>query len=71
MKPGLPFTSSSPRSATSPEPSVRNGAKAMELATEQKQQGLAESIRAKLALYEAGRPFHEVQPPAVPGSAAP
>ena len=50
---------------------VKTARTAIDLATQQQQQGLAESIRAKMALYEARSPFREVPPAAVPGSAAP
>jgi hypothetical protein len=33
--------------------------KAVRLATEQKKQSLAESLKAKIPLYEAGTPFRE------------
>ena len=33
--------------------------KALELATQQNKRALADALRARLALYEAGRPFHE------------
>ena len=39
--------------------------KALDLATQQSKQALAESIRAKIRLYQAGTPFHESwSPPA-------
>jgi Flp pilus assembly protein TadD len=38
---------------------VQTARKAVELATQQNKQALAESIQAKIRLYEAGAPFHE------------
>ena len=35
--------------------------KALELAAQQNKQALAESIKAKISLYEAGTPFREPQ----------
>ncbi len=39
---------------------VQTGRKALELATQQNKQSLAESIKAKIPLYEAGTPFREI-----------
>jgi len=33
--------------------------KALELATQQKASGMADLLRTRIALYEAGKPFHE------------
>ena len=37
--------------------------KALDLATQQNQKALVESIKAMIRLYEAGKPFREAQPP--------
>ena len=50
---------------------VQTAHKAVDLATQQNKQPLAESIKAKIPLYEAGTPFREKQPPAPPDSAQP
>ncbi len=42
--------------------------KALELATQQNKLPLAESIKAKLPLYESQTPYHEMQPSAAPHS---
>jgi Flp pilus assembly protein TadD len=39
--------------------SVKTAHKAVDLARQQNVPALAESIRAKIRLYEAGKPFHE------------
>ena len=44
---------------------------ALEAAGQQNNPSLAESIRGKIALYEAGTPFHETPPPVAAGSARP
>ena len=49
---------------------VRTAEKALELATQQNQQQMAESIKVKIPLYRAGTPFRETQP-AVADSARP
>jgi hypothetical protein len=38
---------------------VQTARKALELATQQNNQALAESIKAKIPLYEAGKPFRQ------------
>ena len=45
--------------------------KAVKLAAEQSKQPLAESIKAKIPLYEAGTPFREPHQPSPSGSAQP
>jgi hypothetical protein len=45
--------------------------KALDLATKQNEPSLAESIKVKMGLYEAGAPFHEQQQPAVGNVAKP
>ncbi len=50
---------------------VETARKALQLATEQGKQPLAESLKAKIPLYEAGTPFHEMQRASPPGSARP
>ena len=40
---------------------VQTAHKALDLARQQNKQALAESIQAKIRLYEAGKPFHELQ----------
>jgi len=40
---------------------VQTAQKALDLARQQNKQTLAESIQAKIRLYEAGTPFHELQ----------
>ncbi len=40
---------------------VQTAQKALELATEQKKKSLAESLKAKISLYEAGTPFRELR----------
>jgi hypothetical protein len=42
---------------------VETSRKALDLATQQNKQALAESIKAKIPLYEARTPFRERQPP--------
>jgi tetratricopeptide (TPR) repeat protein len=37
--------------------------RAVELATRQKNPAFADALRTRIALYEAGRPFHQMQPP--------
>ena len=49
---------------------VQTARKALELAEQQGKRPLAESIKAKIRLYEAGRPFRETKRPA-PASAQP
>ena len=44
---------------------VETARKALELATQQKEQSLAESIQKRIALYEAKTPFRDA--PASPG----
>ena len=48
---------------------VQTAHRALDLATQQDDRGLAESIRAKLRLYEAGMPFHKS--PSLPASIRP
>ncbi len=50
---------------------VQTARKALDLATEQNKQSLAESLKAKMALYEAGTPFRDIQQSAPPGSVRP
>jgi Flp pilus assembly protein TadD len=50
---------------------VETARKALKLATQQNNEPLAESIKAKIPLYEAGTPFREKQQPALPGSTSP
>jgi Flp pilus assembly protein TadD len=50
---------------------VQTARKALELATEQNKQSLAESVKAKIPLYKAGTPFREMQQPAPSKSAQP
>ncbi len=38
---------------------VATASKALDLATQQHQQTLAEGLRTKIALYQAGKPFHQ------------
>ena len=38
---------------------VQTARKAADLAVQQKQQPLADALRAKIALYEAGKPFRQ------------
>ena len=47
---------------------VQTARKALDLATEQNKQSLAESLKAKIPLYEAGTPCHEMQPLVTPHS---
>ena len=42
---------------------MQTARKALELATQQNKQALAESIQAKIRLYEAGKPFRESPSP--------
>ncbi len=49
---------------------VQTAHKALELATQQNNQSVVESIKAKIPLYEAGNPFREMRP-ASPHSARP
>jgi Flp pilus assembly protein TadD len=44
---------------------------AQELATQQNNQSLAESVGAKIILYQAGTPFREIRAPSRPDSARP
>jgi protein O-mannosyl-transferase len=50
---------------------VQTARKALELATQQNQQSLAESIKAKIHLYETGTPFRELQQSPLPPSGHP
>ena len=50
---------------------VQTARKALELADRQDKRPLAESIEAKIRLYEAGKPFRETKRPASTGSAQP
>ncbi len=50
---------------------VQTAHQALNLATEQNNQSLAKSVKAKMALYEAGTPFREMWSPSAPGSARP
>jgi protein O-mannosyl-transferase len=50
---------------------LQTAAKALTLATEQGNQPLAESVRAKLPLYESHTPFHETRQPPSVGTARP
>jgi hypothetical protein len=50
---------------------VRTAHKALDLAAQQNQQALVELIKTKISLYEAGTPFREKPPPALPDSARP
>jgi hypothetical protein len=46
---------------------IKTARAALDLAVQQKQQPLADGLRAKIALYEAGKPFHQPLPaPAAP-----
>jgi tetratricopeptide (TPR) repeat protein len=45
--------------------------KALDLAQQQNNQSLAESIKAKIPLYEAGTPFRQIAQPARSGSSKP
>jgi tetratricopeptide (TPR) repeat protein len=47
---------------------VQTARKALDLATEQNKQSLAESLKANMRLYEAGTPCHEMQPLVAPHS---
>ncbi len=47
---------------------VQTARKALDLATEQNKPSLAESLKAKIRLYEAGTPSYEMQPLATPHS---
>ncbi len=47
---------------------VQTAHQALDLATEQNKQPLAESIKAKIPLYESQTPYHEMQPLATPHS---
>ncbi len=46
---------------------VETARKALQLATEQGKQPLAESLKAKIPLYEAGTPYHEIPQAAASG----
>ena len=50
---------------------VQTARKALELATQQNKQALAESIKAKIPLYEAGTPFREPHQPSPARSTTP
>ena len=50
---------------------VQTARKALELATQQNKQALAESLKAKIPLYEAGTAFREPQRPSPTRSATP
>ncbi len=50
---------------------VQTARKALDLATEQTKQSLAESLKAKIPLYEAGVPFRDMQQSAPFGSVRP
>ncbi|MGD0128264.1 MAG: tetratricopeptide repeat protein [Terriglobia bacterium] len=50
---------------------VQTAGQALALATQQDKQPLAETLRAKIALYEAKTPFHETRPGASPVAAHP
>ncbi len=50
---------------------VQTARNALELATQQNKQTLAESLKAKLPLYQAGIPFREPQPPRLARPATP
>jgi protein O-mannosyl-transferase len=50
---------------------LQTARKAVELATQQGNQPLAESIKARIPLYEARTPFREIPPPSTVGSAQP
>ncbi len=50
---------------------VQTARKALELATQQNNRSLAESIKTKLPLYEAGTPFRDMQQPSAAGSIRP
>ena len=42
---------------------VQTGRKALQLATQQQKLPLAESLQAKIRLYESGTPYRELSPP--------
>jgi tetratricopeptide (TPR) repeat protein len=50
---------------------VETAREALKLATQQNNEPLAESIKAKIPLYEAGTPFREMPPPAAAPSTRP
>ncbi len=50
---------------------VQTARKALQLAAEQNKRPLAESIKAKIALYEAQTPYREMPPSATPHSDQP
>ena len=50
---------------------VQTARKALDLAVQQNKQALADSIKAKIPLYEAARPFREPQRPPPPRSTTP
>jgi Tfp pilus assembly protein PilF len=50
---------------------VQTAKKALDLATQQKNESLAKSIMAKIGLYEAGTPFRETPQPPAAGSSRP
>jgi hypothetical protein len=49
---------------------VQTAHKAIDLATQQNKQALAESIKAKIPLYEAGTPFRQLPSSRNAGTAA-
>ncbi len=50
---------------------VQTAHKALELATQQNNQSVAESLKAKIPLYETGTPFRAMPQPPAAGSARP
>ena len=45
--------------------------KALELARQQNKRALADALRARIALYEAGKPYHETPPASPPALSKP